>query len=102
MAYTLANLEDDIRNYTEVSSTVLTSAILTPIIKNAENKIYRSADNDDNRFYDTSNLVIGNRYMNIPADMRIIRYLQLKNTNVTPNVQIFLQKKRPILYGYLL
>jgi len=95
MAYTLANLEDDIRNYTEVSSTVLTSAILTPLIKNAENKIYRSADNDDNRFYDTSNLVIGNRYMNIPADMRIIRYLQLKNTNVTPNVQIFLQKKDP-------
>ena len=33
MAYTLTNLEDDIRNYTEVSSTVLTSAILNPIIK---------------------------------------------------------------------
>ena len=32
MAYTLTNLEDDIRNYTEVSSTVLTSAILNPII----------------------------------------------------------------------
>ena len=95
MAYTLANLEDDIRNYTEVSSTVLTSAILTPLIKNAENKIYRSADNDDNRFYDTSNLVIGNRYMNIPADLRIIRYVQLKDTTVTPNVQIFLEKKDP-------
>ena len=95
MAYTLANLEDDIRNYTEVSSTVLTSAILNPIIKNAENKIYRSADNDDNRFYDTSNLVIGNRYMNIPADLRIIRYVQLKDTTVTPNVQIFLEKKDP-------
>ena len=36
MAYTLTNLEDDIRNYTEVSSTVLTSAILNPIIKNKE------------------------------------------------------------------
>ena len=34
MAYTLTNLEDDIRNYTEVSSTVLTSAVLNPIIKN--------------------------------------------------------------------
>ena len=46
MAYTLANLRDDIRNYTEVSSTVLTDAILDTTIKNAENKIYRSSDND--------------------------------------------------------
>ena len=38
MAYTLANLENDIRNYTEVDSTVFSSAILNPIIKNAENK----------------------------------------------------------------
>ena len=68
MAYTLANLEDDIRNYTEVSSTVLTSAVLNPIIKNAENKIYRSADNDDNRFYDTSNLDIGNSKFSIELE----------------------------------
>ena len=50
MAYTLTNLRDDVRNYTEVSSTVLTDAILDTMIKNAENKIYRSSDNDDNRF----------------------------------------------------
>ena len=93
MAYTLTNLEDDIRNYTEVSSTVLTSAILNPIIKNAENKIYRSADSDDNRFYATSNLVVGNRYVTIPDDLRIIRYIQLLDTTVTPNVQSFLEKK---------
>jgi len=66
MAYTLANLRDDIRNYTEVSSTVLTDAILDTTIKNAENKIYRSSDNDDNRFYATSTLVTGNRYVTIP------------------------------------
>ena len=102
MAYTIDNLRADIRNHTEVSSTVLTDSILDGLIVNAENKIYRSADNDDNRFYDTSNLVIGNRYMNIPADLRIIRYVQLKDTTVTPNVQIFLEKKRPILYGFLL
>ena len=40
MAYTLTNLRDDVRNYTEVSSTVLTDAILDTMIKNAENKIY--------------------------------------------------------------
>ena len=33
MAYTLTNLRDDVRNYTEVSSTVLTDAILDTMIK---------------------------------------------------------------------
>ena len=43
---------------------------------NAENKIYRSADNDDNRIYATSTLTIGNRYVTIPVDLRIISYVQ--------------------------
>ena len=95
MAYTLTNLRDDIRSYTEVSSTVLTDAVLDTLIKNAENRIYRSADNDDNRFYATSTLITGNRYVTIPSDLRIIRYIQLKNTNVSPNTQTFLEKKDP-------
>ena len=82
MAYTLSNLRDDIRNYTEVSSTVLTDAILDTMIKNAENRIYRSADNDDNRFYATSTLTTGNRYVTIPSDLRIIRYAQLKDPSL--------------------
>ena len=93
MAYTFQNLKDDIRSYTEVDDTVLTDAILTTMAKNAENRIYRDADSDDNRFYATSNLATGNRYVTIPSDLRVIRYVQLKNTNVTPNVQTFLEKK---------
>ena len=38
MAYTLTNLQDDIRNYTEVDDSVLSNTILTTVIKNAENK----------------------------------------------------------------
>ena len=95
MAYTLANLQTDLRNYTEVDSTVLSDAVISTFIKNAENKIYREADNDDNRFYDTSNLTIGNRYVTIPANLRIIRYIQLANTNVSPTVQVFLENKDP-------
>ena len=93
MAYTLANLQTDIRNYTEVDDTVFSDSVLDPIIKNAENRIYREADSDDNRFYATSTLVSGNRYVTIPSDLRIIRYVQLKDTNVTPNAQSFLEKK---------
>jgi len=90
MAYTLANLQDDIRNYTEVDSSVLSNTVLNTIIKNAENKIYREADSDDNRFYATSNLQTGNRYVTIPSDLRFIRYAQL--TDASGN-QVFLEKK---------
>ena len=93
MAYTFANLKTDLRSYTEVDNTVLTDAICSTITKNAENRIYREADNDDNRFYATSNLTIGNRYVTIPTDLRIIRYAQLTNDNVSPNVHVYLERK---------
>jgi hypothetical protein len=47
MAYTLTNLQDDIRNYTEVDSNVLSTGVLNTIIKNAENRIYREVDSDE-------------------------------------------------------
>ena len=90
MAYTLANLQDDIRNYTEVDDSVLSNTILESIIKNAENRIYREADSDDNRFYATSNLQSGNRYVTIPSDLRFIRYVQLTDSSGN---QTFLEKK---------
>ena len=90
MAYTLANLQDDVRNYTEVDDSVLSNSVLDTIIKNTENKIYRESDSDDNRFYATSNLVAGNRYVTIPSDLRFIRYAQLKNA---AGDQVFLEKK---------
>jgi len=90
MAYTLANLQDDIRNYTEVDSSVLNTGILNTIIKNAENRIDREADSDDNRFYSTSALVTGNRYVTIPEDLRFIRYIQLTDS---AGDQVFLDKR---------
>jgi hypothetical protein len=90
MAYTLTNLQDDVRNYTEVDDGVLTTGVLNTIIKNSENKIYRESDSDDNRFYATSNLAAGSRYVTIPSDLRFIRYVQL--TDASGN-QTFLEKK---------
>ena len=90
MAYTLANLQDDIKSYTEVDDGVFTLGVLNTIIKNAENKIYREADSDDNRFYATSNLASGSRYVTIPSDLRFIRYVQLTDSN---GDQTFLEKK---------
>jgi len=81
MAYTLANLQTDIRNYTEVGDNVFTADILKPIIINAENKIYREVDADTDRFYATSSCISGNRYVTIPSDLRFIRYVQLTDSN---------------------
>jgi len=80
MAYTLDNLRTDIRSYTEVSSNVLSDSVLGTIIVNSENKIYREVDSDQDRYYATSNAIVGNRYVTIPDDLRFIRYVQLKDT----------------------
>ena len=90
MAYTLDNLRTNIKDYTEVDDTVLSNTVLDTIIKNAENRIYRESDSDDNRFYATSTLISGNRYVTIPSDLRIIRYVQLKDASGN---QTYLQKR---------
>ena len=92
MAYTLANLQSDIRSYTEVGSSVLTDAILSTLIKNSENAIIRSVPTDQNANYATSNLVSGNRYVTIPDDLRSINYAQLTDTNGN---QVFLEQRDP-------
>ena len=90
MAYTLTNLQDDIKGYTEVGSNVFTSSVLNTLIKNAENKIYREVDSDQDRHYATSNCIVGNRYVTIPADLRLIRYVQLKDSD---NNQYYLEQR---------
>ena len=90
MAYTLDNLRTNIRDYTEVDSGVLSDTVLDTVIKNAENRIYRESYSDDNRFYATSTLISGNRYVTIPSDLRIIRYVQLKDASGN---QTYLQKR---------
>ena len=90
MAYTLANLQSDIRGYTEVSDTVLTDAVLATQIKNAENAILRAVPTDQNAHYATSTLIVGNRYVTIPEDLRSINYVQLKDT---AGNQFFLEQR---------
>ena len=80
MAYTLTDLQTDIRGYTEVGSNVFTDSVVNRFIQNAENKIYREVDSDQDRHYATSSLIVGNRYVTIPADLRLIRYAQLTDS----------------------
>ena len=79
MAYTLTDLQTDIRGYTEVGSNVFTDSVVNRFIQNAENKIYREVDSDQDRHYATSNAIVGNRYVTIPDNLRAIRYVQFKD-----------------------
>jgi len=92
MAYTLANLQTDIRGYTEVGDTVLTDVVLKNIIKNSENAILRAIPTDQNAHYATSNLVVDNRYVTIPSDLRSINYVQLTDSQ---GKQFFLEQRDP-------
>ena len=92
LTYTLANLQEDIRNYTEVGSTVFSDSVLSPLIINAENRIYRAFDADLERHYATSTMIIGNRYVSIPSYLRVIRYIQLTNDD---GDQVYLEQRDP-------
>jgi len=92
LTYTLTNLQDDIRGYTEVGDTVFSTSVLNKFIQNAENRIYRSFDADLERFYATSSCIIGNRYVSIPSYLRVIRYIQLTNDD---GDQVYLEQRDP-------
>ena len=78
---TYAELVQKIRDYTEVSSTVLTDAIVNGFIENAEFRILRDVDSDNNRRYVTANLVSGTRFIDTPANLLVIRSAQIVDSD---------------------
>ena len=64
MTYT--ELLQKIRDYTEVGSTVLSDTILNGIILDAEFRIFRDIDSDNNRRYATANLIASTRFIDAP------------------------------------
>jgi hypothetical protein len=68
---TYAELVQKIRDYTETDSNVLTATIVDGFIENAEWRIFREVDSDNNRRYATANLITSQRYI-IPR--RFINY----------------------------
>jgi len=74
---TYAELVQKIRDYTEVDSNVLTSTIVDGFISDAEFRILRDVDSDNNRRYATANLVASNRFIDTPDDLLVIRSAQI-------------------------
>jgi len=89
MAITYSNFLTQVRNYTEVDNNVLTDSILDQFIRNTELDIAGAVDYDDLRKYSTSNVTTGNRYVVMPADLLILRSVQIINSNVRD----FLEKR---------
>ena len=94
MAYTLEQLEGDIRNYTEVDSNVLTGAILGRFIENAENRILYDLPMDSDRESATGNFALDDNTINAPAGCLFVRGVEVfdSTSSITGN-SVFLQKK---------
>ncbi len=80
MTYT--ELLQKIRDYTEVGSTVLSDTILNGIIEDAEFRIFRDVDSDNNRRYASANLIASTRFIDSPTDALIIRSAQIVDSEL--------------------
>ena len=77
MSITHSDFLTQVRNYTEVSSSVLSDSIINGFIRNVELDIAGKVDYDDLRKYATSNFTANNRYVSMPSDCMIIRSVQV-------------------------
>jgi len=80
---TYAELVTKIRNYTEVDSNVLTSTIVDGFIEDAEWRILRDVDSDNNRRYATASLVVNTRFIQAPDNALVIRSAQIVDSDGT-------------------
>ena len=80
---TYAELVQKIRDYTEVSSNVLTDTIINGFIEDAEFRILREVDSDNNRRYATANLVVNTRFIDTPDNLLVVRSAQIVDSDGT-------------------
>ena len=88
------DLRTNIRNYTEVSSTVLSDSVIENLVLNAEYRIFRDVPMDAYRASTTGNLVTNQDFVNVPAGALVVRAVQVyTSTSVTTGANVFLEKK---------
>ena len=89
-----SDLKTNIRNYTEVDSSVLSDSVIENIVLNAEYRIFRDVPSDAYRASTTGNLVTNQDYVNVPAGALFIRGVQVyDSTSVTTGSNIWLEKR---------
>jgi len=93
MAITYTDFLTQVRNYTEVDSSVLSNTLLDQFIRQTELEVAGKVDYDDLRRYATANFITGQRYLNRPSDELVIRSLQVFNTTNASGTRSFLEKR---------
>ena len=92
--YTLSALEADIRNYTEVDSTVFTGALLSRFIENAEYRINLDIPMDSDRQEWEGTVATDVNTVRVPAGFQFVRGVQVFNSTANANEQgQWLQKR---------
>jgi hypothetical protein len=94
MSITYTAFLTQVRNYTEVDSTVLSDTLIDQFIRNTELDIAAKVDYDDLRKYVDATFTANNKYLIIPADLIIARSLLIatSGTVATGTVE-YLQKR---------
>ena len=72
-----SDLLDNVRNYTETTSDVLTDAVINQFIRSTEDKLRRTVDLNYYRRYDTATLTVNNPFLPLPSDWEATRYIQI-------------------------
>ena len=85
--YTLSALEADIRNYTEVDSTVFTGALLSRFIENAEYRINLDIPMDSDREEYQGTVAADVNTVRVPAGFQFIRGVEIFNSTANSNEQ---------------
>ena len=78
---TYAELVQKIRDYTEVDANVLTATIVDGFIDNAEFRILRDVDSDNNRRYATALLATNSRFIVVPDNLLVVRSAQIVDSD---------------------
>ena len=91
--YTLSALEADIRNYTEVDSTVFTGALLTRFIENAEFRINNDLPMDSDRFVDEGTMATDVDNIRVPAGALFVRGVEVFNATNSTEMGTWLERR---------
>ena len=86
---TFAELQTQIRDYTEATTDVLTDVIVNDFIEHAEDRIFREVDLDVFRSYQVASLTVGNPFVAVPG-------INITQDAFTRSVQIYTDGGTPI------
>ena len=107
MAVTYAELTTQILNYTEVSTSVLSSTITDDFIEHTENRIFRDVDLDVFKSHQTANLIASNAFLSLPGgttptptSLGTVRTFQIYPASGTPTRELLEQRDISFMNEY--